>query len=375
MGGSSYFSTFPAGFGGIIERIIHADYPETAICRQYDNAVLHRSNERAALLSAPYFHNTFRAIELVECDPNDDLGVVAERLCRGIDGGALRDSMRGCRSFRVVFLRENLPVPVDEAIRARLEARITSLSGRPAARRGAETEVQVTLRREGVALLLVRLRRSVRPAAGSPVGRPTVGRPTVGRPTVGRPTVGRPTVGRPPGMLGAEIGSLLCRYSEPSPDDVFLDPFCGYGGIFLERMRWKYRLAFAIDHDERCVQSVRERLAESAKNWRKRTYVRTGDGTSLAELDTGFVTSIVTDPPWGEYDRGIDDPDAFYSKFLSAFSRVLAPDGTVVLLAGRAVAVERILGSSSIPLRIDESCAVLVSGKKATVYRIRRATR
>ncbi|MFW5835864.1 MAG: TRM11 family SAM-dependent methyltransferase [bacterium] len=216
-------------------------------------------------------------------------------------------------------------------------------TGKPSRDRDADVEIWVALRREGSALLIFRRLRNRSSNSD-----------------------------RPKGMLAPEVGALLCRYSDPSAADVFLDPFCGHGGIFLERMRWKYRLAFALDRDQGLVNALKKRLDRVSGSWRKRTYVRSGDGRTLEGFEPGFITAIVTDPPWGEYDRSLGDVDELYSVFLASSANVLAPGGRIVLLAGRAVPVSEIVKPLSSSLAIEGRDDILVSGKKATLYKLSR---
>lgn len=339
----SYYSTFPAGVDGLIRQIVEADYPHAVITHVFENAVLYRAGASDPLLSAPYFQSTFRTLEHTRSSPSEGVESAARRFEANLASCPFSRLLEHDRHFRVMFSRDGRPVPAPRAVRDRMERTIQRVSGRPTRYRDADAEVWVSLRREGFALLLFRrLRNRAR------------------------------STDRPKGMIAPELGALLCRYSDPSPQDVFLDPFCGHGGIFLERMRWKYRLAFAIDRDERLVSALKERLGRDSDVWRKRTYVRSGDGTSLEGFDSGFITAIVTDPPWGEYDRSVGSVEALYSAFLTSAARVLTGGGRLVLLAGRDVAVPEILAPLSSSLEMEASHDMLVSGKKATLYKLRR---
>ncbi len=339
----SYYSTFPAGVYQLMRRIVEADYPHATITHVFENAVLYRAGASDPLLGAPYFQSTFRVLEHTRCDPDEEVESAARRFETGLASHPIARLLEHDRHFRVMFSRDGRPVPAPRAVRDRMERTIQRASGRPTRNRDADAEIWVSLRREGFALLLFRrLRNRARSAD------------------------------RPKGMLAPELGALLCRYSDPSPEDVFLDPFCGHGGIFLERMRWKYRLAFAIDRDDRLVSALKERLARRSGTWRKRTYVRSGNGASLEGFDSGFITAIVTDPPWGEYDGSLGSVETLYSAFLTSAARVLASRGRLILLAGRDVAVPEILAPLSSSLEMEASHDMLVSGKKATLYKLHR---
>ena len=62
------------------------------------------------------------------------------------------------------------------------------------------------------------------------------------------------------GELPRSTCRLLAELTEPRSDDVFLDPFCGYGGIALERaLAAPYRFVFASDADPEKIAAVKSR--------------------------------------------------------------------------------------------------------------------
>jgi tRNA G10 N-methylase Trm11 len=48
-------------------------------------------------------------------------------------------------------------------------------------------------------------------------------------------------------------------------------------------------------------------------------------------IDDNFVDAVVTDPPWGEYEK-IDVP-RFYDEFIGEAARILRPGGSFVFLS------------------------------------------
>jgi hypothetical protein len=72
---------------------------------------------------------------------------------------------------------------------------------------------------------------------------------------------------------------------------------------------------------------------------RSRVTVLAEDALDLPSISTGSVSSIVTDPPWGEYDRLHVDFDTFARQMMTSFDRVLDPRrGRMVLLLSRRAA-------------------------------------
>ena len=88
--------------------------------------------------------------------------------------------------------------------------------------------------------------------------------------------------------------------TEPDADDVFLDPFCGYGGIALERaLAAPYRFVFASDDEPEKIAAVKTALYGPGFEKRRRTiFPKVRDVLDSNAFDEGFVTAIATDPPW-----------------------------------------------------------------------------
>ena len=339
-----FYSTFPAGVDALIQDIMRADYPFISTDRVFENALIYEfSSGKPFKLSAPYFQNTFRIIDQLDEVGTADLGSIMSIFKNRMPTYSLRHLLQPHRSFRVALFSGGVFSSVDVTLRKQFEDEARHVSKKPIDNRKPETELWVAKRHEGVALFMLRLRNEVRSVAQ-----------------------------RPRGRLSPQLGALLCRLSDPSPEDIFLDPFCGWGGIFLERLRWKYQMAFANDKDPRCVDSVKRELNASKKNWRKRTYIRKGDGTHLADFSNGFISAIVTDPPWGEFDRKLTDVKSFYSTTLGNFTRVLKNDGVLILLTGRSVPVAEVIAECLFTLMIEEEHEILVSGKKATIYKMKK---
>ena len=335
----TFFATFPAGLDALVTRFVEQDFDHLSVHSTFENALICTSAlGDSAVSQCPYFHNVFTIIDRFCGNMRGELASAITYFTRKLDSYDLRRQIRPFKSFRIVISDENKLISIDSALRRSLEQKVSRIIGTPIDNKDPGAELWIARRREGEVLLMRKLFSRRKRTA-------------------------------PAGALHAELGSILCRLSEPSGDDVFLDPFCGHGGIFLQRLTWKYRMAFALDKNPECIESVKQSLQKRNPKWRKRTYVKFGDGTRLNDFRDGFVTAIATDPPWGSYDRTIDLEDV-YSRVCREASRVLSHDGVFVLLAGRSLQIDRFLDRSSPGLTVVESHDLLVSGKKATVWRI-----
>ncbi|MGB9707042.1 MAG: TRM11 family SAM-dependent methyltransferase, partial [Microgenomates group bacterium] len=155
---------------------------------------------------------------------------------------------------------------------------------------------------------------------------------------------------------------LLNVISDPKPTDTFLDPFVGSGAIPEARGRYFPCVKIiAIDRNPQTVRLAQKRLKRFPN-----AEVRKGDALNSGIPDNS-IDVIVTDPPWGEFQR-ISNPEDFYRKMLQEFKRILKPEGRAVILMGRnqEEPFEKILKEEG--LGIKERTPILVAGRKATVY-------
>jgi len=177
------------------------------------------------------------------------------------------------------------------------------------------------------------------------------------------------------GELPRTTCRLLAELTEPRAGDVFLDPFCGYGGIALERaLAAPYRFAFAQDLDPDKVAAVKDALRERAFERRRKTFFpKLRDALDEAAFEAGFVDAIATDPPWGLYEGGpaARDAGALLEAFMRRAEALLGPGGRLVLLVSRELA-GRALEAARGAFELRESYDVLVSGRKASAMRLDR---
>ncbi|MCL5016007.1 MAG: methyltransferase domain-containing protein [Patescibacteria group bacterium] len=173
---------------------------------------------------------------------------------------------------------------------------------------------------------------------------------------------------REKGELRSEIAYIMSALSEPTPKDTVLDPFAGHGAIPLERARgFPFRKIIAVEKDRRLVFFLKKEMGRD----KKKIDAEQGDAFNL-KIKSGAVDKIITDPPWGIYEETDIPLDEFYKKMLSEFLRVLKPGGILILLIGQINVFEKVvveLGS----LQIDKRYPILVSGRKATIYKARKS--
>ena len=166
------------------------------------------------------------------------------------------------------------------------------------------------------------------------------------------------------GQLRPQLAHILCLVSEPDKSDVFLDPFAGSGAIPHERAKsFPFRKIIAIEKDRVLVQRLRK-LPRSIE-------VMQMDALALGIPDSS-IDKIVTDPPWGIFEKVGMAQSEFYLRMLKEFSRVLRDNGIAVVLIGDKVSFDRALHSTA---EFRLLCYnILVSGKKAGMYKLRKVS-
>lgn len=179
----------------------------------------------------------------------------------------------------------------------------------------------------------------------------------------------------PKGALPPSTTRLVLELSEPQGDDILLDPFMGSGSIPLERARMgPFSMIFAGDRDGALVESFKKKLGEPPWNSKRRTiFPKVLDGLDLRGFEEGFLTKIVTDPPWGHWEP-MDDGALrrFYTQFFKEAGRTLRTGGSMVALTGREIPIETAMEDSEAPWKLEENFEVLISGRKARLVKIRK---
>jgi tRNA G10 N-methylase Trm11 len=159
------------------------------------------------------------------------------------------------------------------------------------------------------------------------------------------------------GELRPDIAHILSRLSDPRPDDFFLDPFAGYGGIVKARLSAPAAEVVAGDINPSPALYAALRNNSNAR-------VVKMDALAMKGIQNGSMDAIVCDPPWGLH-KPLPDPVQFYGRFAAEARRVLKKDGRLVVLSTLKKEAEAALGQC---FAIDGRLDVLVSGRKAAVF-------
>lgn len=165
-----------------------------------------------------------------------------------------------------------------------------------------------------------------------------------------------------PASLRPTVAAAMGWLSQPTPDDIVLDPLCGAGTLIIERARLA-PLQKAIGGDRREeVVGLAERNAQAAAvaaEW------HTWDARSLP-LDAASVTRVITNLPFGKQIGSHQANEGLYSALAREFGRVLTPDGVIVALTSEDQLWERIVREQG--WRISKKVVIVVLGQPASIF-------
>lgn len=299
------------------------------------------SSPASAVRQLTYINNAFAVIQRME---GEETNALVEQLAKDRSWFAAARGLtdRHDRRFRVCVSNEGQLVSGGRAM-AKLVDHIARATGIVPAR-ATDTEFWILRRRGGRAFFAKRLTRRI----------------------------GTDRTLQP-GELRPQLTQLMCFLSEPSAEDIVLDPFCGTGVLPLARMRMPYNMIFAMDANREKVAALRQQLREGKVRPRKNSPViaAAGDARQLDRFDAGFVHKIITDPPWGHFDTSLTDVAGFYRAMATEFARIVRPGGLVVLLLGDREVAAQLTDEQSL-FQAVASFDLLVNGKKAALLKWRR---
>jgi tRNA G10 N-methylase Trm11 len=173
------------------------------------------------------------------------------------------------------------------------------------------------------------------------------------------------------GELTPPLANTLCALARLAKGAVVLDPFCGYGAIPRACLsHFPVQTCYAFDINDKALAYTRRAMNDAAIHSAKRAVIKKLDVYALPSvIPPDSIDAIITDPPWGLYERLPVPLPRFYADILNLFENALKPGGTLVLLTAQAEIVMNIVTESAL-LYIEENIAALVSGKKAGVIKL-----
>lgn len=315
-----------------MEEALRSALPDAKVILSLDGLVAYETDAKASVIEKlPFVTNSFLILKRFE---GASLREMAMEVTRDLEWSI--ESVRG--TFRVIASVANQLVPLDSNLMEALEKRIVDKTKLRPNRSKPDHEFWLLERSEGQGFFALRV--SHHKAYDKSLQK---------------------------GELRPELANILCRLSDPAPNELFLDPFCGSGAIPIQRAKFfDSGLVIASDSDEKKVEALKQRIKDLGL--RKRVVVRCDDALHLARYEDGSIHKIVTDPPWGHFAGTREPLEEFYRAMLAEFARILRPGGKLVILTAEQLPADA-------RLMLLKKFNILVSGKKAAVYVIVRRDR
>ncbi len=329
-----YVSTCVSGLSDVVCEMLRADGVR-AIRNVYDGLLIY---EAAAGFQPPFCNNTFALLDKSSGSIADMLRRVSRGSWRREGDASTAAAAAGAQTFRVVCSDQNQLVGVDNNLLRAAEQRIAATYHMSPNRAKPDVEFWVLRRSEGFTLFMRRITRHMAYEKSLPKG-----------------------------VLHPELCMILNHLSHPTPDDIWLDPFGGSGALALDRARLPYQMIFSHDRDLSYVD-VQRQAVKRLRRTPERLYIKQADVAQLPALyERGFVTRIVTDPPWGIYDGSIDIT-TLYTDMFRAFDHAFGADGRCVLLSAAKEVTDAVWRAVVPQWTLESRYDILVSGKKAAVW-------
>ena len=367
-----------------IEKVIKERLSDVKIHKLLDGAVLFETETSYDKLNFFCFNNIFAVINLKEEFRTEAQDVIAAKYKNGGNGkqsvsvlesfinsilikeidsrGVIANNSRNFNTFRIVISNENVPAAIDEKLRLQAENFISRLSGLKVNRSLPDTEFWFLYRRDDISRInfsVFMKRLTLRSSWDKTLHK---------------------------GELPPPVAWVLCRLANLVHSDVVLDPFCGYGSIPEAAFKYFHITKFiACDNNS-------EAAGYSAARFKKRKKSEfnffTTDFSELPSLlgevnltgnlltsppESGQsrkqpgIDAIVTDPPWGHFEKSGDD--GFLVKMFEVFSKLLKDGGRAAVLYANDENFTKAIPSS---FELQTQIPILLSGKKAVIYTLRK---
>ncbi|MGD2091252.1 MAG: RsmD family RNA methyltransferase [Candidatus Aminicenantes bacterium] len=346
---SIFVSTFISGLKELIEAALLNTDPSIKIINTLDGLVVYKSNAAISeIKKLKFFNNSFLLLKKFQ---NMGQQNPIEKMLKNIAGLKNLEELISThvppfhknKTFRIMVSIENRFAVGNKHYLKIIEKKIAKVASLRLDRRNPAIEFWFLLRREGVGFFMLRLTKH--PAYEKVLKK---------------------------GELRPELAHILCIMSQPNRDDIFLDPFCGYGAIPVERAQsFPFNLVFASDTDEEKIEYLKNRIKNlKSKKIKKYFIPKVLNALDLKAFEDNFINKIVTDPPWGLFREMTMETPEFYALMLKEFLRILKINGIIVILTAKKEEVERAAADLRDKIKIVEKYDILVSGQKAAIYRM-----
>ena len=341
-----YASTFISGVQDYVKTLLEQSLPNVTTLLVLDGLIVYRTDvPTGSIKKLRFLNNSFIVLRMFKTfsgkDPLHEMvtAIVNDTSIRSVISTHLDPGERG-KSFRIIASHENQLVSLESHLRNAIEKKLSGINHLRVNRSKPQIEFWFLYRNEGYGFFLKRMTHH---------------------------TAYEKILQK--GELRPELSHLLCMLSEPEKDDIVLDPFCGFGSIPLERASsFPYNMIFAVDKDPDNVHFVKRKAKKLSR--KQPLIVKCQDALDLHVFEDNFIHKIVTDPPWGFFEDVNMDMTHFYVLMLQEFCRILRREGIIVILTASKEEFTHALSTIEGKLSLIDTYNILVSGKKAAMYKI-----
>ncbi len=166
-----------------------------------------------------------------------------------------------------------------------------------------------------------------------------------------------------PQTLKPTIAYSMVTLSNPSPDDIFLDPMCGAGTILLERaFSGRYRSLIGGDISEEAIYETQKRFG---RQHQPRQFYQ-WDARSIP-LQPNSVDKIVCNLPIDKNNIRNDNMSDLYTQILTQFEEVIKPAGKMVLLSMDPALLNKVLTQQH-ALKTRQQVGINFGGKRGRIF-------
>lgn len=327
---NEYISTFTTGFGEVINRMLPMSLKGVSIISVYDGLIHYQySGDPSNIVAISYLNNSYYVIKVYKGSFLD-----FSNMARNIKNKPMR-FFRNKGSFRIRFSRENHFEKVNNQVVVGLERFISKNTGMRVDRVNPENEFWFIIRSENIGFFgqLLRKRQFTEKNLSK-------------------------------GELRPEFAFLMVAYADILPKDTVCDPFAGHGAIPIQLVKLGFQNILVNDLNLECYNLLKNNKVFDYNTIR----IINEDALVLQSVISKSIDVIVTDPPWGYYER-ILNIQLFYEKMLRSFRRVLKTEGKAIVLTARKDELVNATQNECVTIagRID----TLVNGKKVGLFTLK----
>ncbi|OGM56904.1 hypothetical protein A3A50_04105 [Candidatus Woesebacteria bacterium RIFCSPLOWO2_01_FULL_38_20] len=336
-----YYSTFITGLQEVVGKALKGYFDDIKIVLMLDGLVVYETNRSIKQIKdLRFLNNSFITFHVSKkgdkYSPPQLINKVIQQSVSiaNLPSNALQDLF----SFRVIASSENQLVSIDKKLLKDIENLLSKKLKLKIDRSNPDTEVWFLARREGYSFIGLRITKT-------PNYEKTLHQ----------------------GELRPELANIMCLLAELKPQDVILDPFAGYGAIPLECAKsFEVNKIIAGENNKKVFKILQEKI----KIVKQGMVVGRWNALNLSSLTDKSVDKIITDPPWGIYNNKTQDLTSFYKQMLIEFNRLVKSNGLTVILTAQKDMLENLMKDFP-AFKLLERYDVLVSGKKASIYKIK----